>query len=101
MNLVKNRVVGIHPIFYMTILLVAQWISSSALAENMQQKGFDIAARSDRSDRGFSDSEVKMTMVLQNAAGKKATRTAQTRVASSELLTQIEINGAIAIIGVT
>jgi len=75
LNLVKNRVVGMHPIFYMTILLVAQWISSSALAENMQQKGFDIAARSDRSDRGFSDSEVKMTMVLQNAAGKKATRT--------------------------
>ena len=33
--------------------------------------------------------------------GKKATRKAQTRVASSELLTQIEIKGAIAIMGVT
>lgn len=35
---------------------------------------FDIAARSDRSDRGFKSSRVTMTMVLRNAAGKQTTR---------------------------
>ncbi len=39
-----------------------------------QVKGFDIAARSDRSDRGFGDSEAEMTMVLRNAAGEEASR---------------------------
>lgn len=37
-------------------------------------KGFEIAARSDRSDRGFGDSEAEMTMVLRNAAGQESTR---------------------------
>lgn len=38
------------------------------------QRGFDVAARSDRSDRGFGDSEVELTMVLQNRAGQKTSR---------------------------
>ena len=75
LNLVKKHAAGMNSIFIMSIFLVAQLISFSVLAENMEQKGFDVAARSDRSDRGFSDSEAEMTMVLQNAAGKKATRT--------------------------
>ena len=37
-------------------------------------KGFEVAARSDRSDRGFGDSEAKMTMVLRNAAGQESSR---------------------------
>jgi len=37
-------------------------------------KGFDIAARSDRSDRGFGDSDVKLTMVLRNANGDESSR---------------------------
>ncbi len=36
--------------------------------------GFDIAARSDRSDIGFGDSEVELTMVLRNAAGQETQR---------------------------
>jgi len=40
-----------------------------------ERKGFEIAARSDRSDRGFGDSEVELTMVLRNAAGRESTRT--------------------------
>ena len=49
--------------------------ADSALA----QKGYHIAARSDRSDRGFESSEVEMTMVLRNAAGNETTRTLQTK----------------------
>lgn len=37
-------------------------------------KGFEVAARSDRSDRGFGDSEAEMTMVLRNAAGQESSR---------------------------
>jgi len=40
-----------------------------------ERLGFEIAARSDRSDRGFGDSEVELEMVLRNAAGKEARRT--------------------------
>ncbi len=39
-----------------------------------QQKGYDISARSDRSDRGFLDSEVDVTMILRNAAGQETSR---------------------------
>ncbi len=46
----------------------------SAGAESPEEKGFAIAARSDRSDRGFGDSRVELTMILRNAAGAEATR---------------------------
>ena len=36
--------------------------------------GFEVAARADRSDRGFGDSEVELEMVLRNAAGKESRR---------------------------
>ncbi|MEM8985555.1 MAG: outer membrane lipoprotein-sorting protein [Pseudomonadota bacterium] len=38
------------------------------------QKGYDISARSDRSDIGFADSRVSATMVLRNAAGQTTER---------------------------
>ena len=44
-------------------------------AQSAEEKGFEIAARSDRSDRGFGDSEVDLTMILRNAAGQETTRT--------------------------
>ena len=37
-------------------------------------KGFEIAARSDRSDVGFGDSRVELQMILRNAAGQESTR---------------------------
>ena len=37
--------------------------------------GREIAARSDRSDRGFSNSSVRLRMILRNKAGKETTRT--------------------------
>ncbi|MDH3433750.1 MAG: outer membrane lipoprotein-sorting protein [Gammaproteobacteria bacterium] len=39
-----------------------------------EDRGFDIAARSDRTDLGFGDSEVELQMVLRNAAGQESTR---------------------------
>ncbi len=44
-----------------------------------EEKGFEIAARSDRSDRGFGDSRVGLTMTLHNAAGAQSKRTLQIR----------------------
>ncbi len=42
-----------------------------------EQRGFEVAARSDRSDRGFGDSAVELEMILRNAAGKESRRTLQ------------------------
>ncbi|MEM6902824.1 MAG: outer membrane lipoprotein-sorting protein [Pseudomonadota bacterium] len=39
-----------------------------------KEKGFEISARSDRSDRGFGDSRVALKMVLRNAAGAETSR---------------------------
>jgi hypothetical protein len=39
-----------------------------------QGRGFEIAARADRSDDGFGSSEVAATMILRNAAGKETSR---------------------------
>jgi hypothetical protein len=39
-----------------------------------QEKGYQIAARSDRSDRGFSDSTVELEMILRNKAGQESRR---------------------------
>mgnify|MGYP001547696646 CR=1 FL=1 len=45
-----------------------------ALAEDMASKGFEIAAQSDRSDRGFANSRVGVEMILRNAAGEESRR---------------------------
>ncbi|MGI9451941.1 MAG: outer membrane lipoprotein-sorting protein, partial [Geminicoccaceae bacterium] len=45
-----------------------------SFAQSAKEKGFEIAARSDRSDRGFADSVVDLTMVLRNTAGQESKR---------------------------
>ncbi len=62
-----DRRIGIS----IALLLV---VTATTLASTPEEQGFDIAARSDRSDRGFGDSTVEMKMVLRNAAGKQTTR---------------------------
>tara|TARA_R110002096_G_scaffold322635_1_gene516678 strand:+ start:192 stop:1004 length:813 start_codon:yes stop_codon:yes gene_type:complete len=47
--------------------------------EDPEKKGYEIAARSDRTDRGFADSTVKLNMVLRNAAGKESSRSLEIR----------------------
>ena len=48
--------------------------ADSGRAATSQERGFEVAARSDRSDRGFQDSEVALQMILRNAAGQETTR---------------------------
>ena len=60
-------------IFMMTALMTTI-VSLPAWALSAEEQGFEIAARSDRSDRGFGDSEVELQMILRNAAGQEATR---------------------------
>ncbi len=55
------------------VAVLATWISPGQ-AQTAEEKGFEIAAMSDRSDRGFGDSVVDLTMVLRNAAGQETTR---------------------------
>ena len=50
-------------------------LSAGADASTAEEKGFEVAARSDRSDVGFGKSEVELQMVLRNAAGQETTRT--------------------------
>ena len=47
---------------------------TAAPAASPEEQGFEIAARSDRSDRGFGDNRVRLKMVLRNAAGAESTR---------------------------
>ena len=58
------------------LLAIAVLIPLSVYADpTAEEKGYALAARSDRSDRGFSDSSVTLTMILRNAAGKESSRT--------------------------
>lgn len=65
----RLSLLGVTFLSVMTILGV-----SPVFAETAEEKGYEIAARSDRSDRGFGDSEAEMTMVLRNAAGQESSR---------------------------
>jgi hypothetical protein len=56
------------------MLVMGLSLAHRATASNEDEHGFDIAARSDRSDSGFGDSEVELTMVLRNAAGQETQR---------------------------
>ena len=49
-------------------------MTSAYAAHAKDDRGFEIAARSDRTDLVFGDSEVELKMVLRNAAGQEATR---------------------------
>jgi len=49
-------------------------VSAARAAPTPEEQGFEIAARSDRTDLGFGDSVVVLKMVLHNAAGQESTR---------------------------
>ncbi len=57
------------------VLITAIAGPAAAQDIDMNKKGWEVAARSDRSDRGFGDSRVALEMVLHNAAGKETRRT--------------------------
>ncbi len=56
------------------VLMLAAAFVGNVNANSSGGAGFDIAARSDRSDLGFADSEVELRMVLRNAAGQESQR---------------------------
>ncbi len=61
-----------------TILLALPAASSNdevGSGDALAQQGWEIAARSDRSDRGYGDSQVELEMILRNKAGKESRRT--------------------------
>ena len=73
----KNRLRSwhLHRCFILTIAFMAMATSVVAQgAEGAEEKGYEIAARSDRSDRGFKDSRVQLSMILRNAAGQESVR---------------------------
>ena len=64
----------------MHLLIIAALLNFPAFAnEDLEKKGFEVAARSDRTDRGFSNSTVELKMVLRNSAGKESSRTLEIR----------------------
>ncbi|MBT3557554.1 MAG: outer membrane lipoprotein-sorting protein [Rhodospirillales bacterium] len=56
------------------LALVAVVSTAPAFALTSEEQGFDVAARSDRSDRGFTDSRVSLKMILRNSAGQESIR---------------------------
>ncbi len=74
---VKNYVLVVAVASLLTLALEARGETPS------DNKGFEIAARSDRSDRGFGDSWVELEMVLRNSAGQVTTR--ELEIATYEL----------------
>ena len=54
--------------------LAAAILAGGVKAQTPEEQGYEIAARSDRSDRGFFDSFVTMQMVLRNANGQESVR---------------------------
>ena len=55
-------------------LAAALLFEGATFAATPEEQGYEIAARSDRSDRGFGDSEVDLQMILRNKAGKQSIR---------------------------
>ena len=49
-------------------------LANHVTANTPEAKGFEIAARSDRTDLGFGDSRVELQMILRNAAGQESSR---------------------------
>jgi outer membrane lipoprotein-sorting protein len=56
------------------ILLTTTLLAPIGNAGTEEEKGFQLAARSDRSDVGFGDTVVDLRMVLRNATGKETVR---------------------------
>ena len=62
------------PLVTIAAALATMLSIQTPLAEEGDARGFQVAARSDRSDRGYSDSRVQLKMVLRNRAGQEAHR---------------------------
>lgn len=70
----KTKIAGLTVGILLIIGLISPPVIAQELNSKKQSKGYQISARSDRSDNGFSDSEVKATMILRNKAGQESSR---------------------------
>jgi hypothetical protein len=61
-------------VFILSLVAGALLGVAGAACAAEDNRGFEIAARSDRTDHGFGDSDVELQMVLRNAAGQESTR---------------------------
>lgn len=61
-------------------ILAALILAGGVKAQTPEEQGYEIAARSDRSDRGFTDSFVELKMILRNANGQESMRELTQRV---------------------
>jgi len=59
---------------YLTTIGLVLAMASPVIANTPDDKRFESAARSDRSDVGFGNSRVELQMILRNAAGQQSTR---------------------------
>ncbi len=57
-----------------SICLAVTTFAGYAHAQTPEEKGYEIAARSDRTDRGFGDSEVVSRMILKDSQGRESER---------------------------
>jgi hypothetical protein len=71
-------------ILTVTALFCLLGLAAPAFAETPEEKGFAIAAKSDRTDKGYGTSLAKWEMILTNAAGKSTTRTLEIRTQEKE-----------------
>ncbi len=55
-------------------LLITNIVFANTTADDASKKGYEIAARSDHTDKGFNNSQVTLTMVLRNAQGQETSR---------------------------
>ncbi|MBL4794658.1 MAG: outer membrane lipoprotein-sorting protein [Pseudomonadales bacterium] len=71
-----KKIVSITPFRWVcTFLIFVVFVFPTAtLSETLEEKGFRIAAKSDRSDRGFISTDVKLTMLLKSSAGEESIR---------------------------
>ncbi|MFQ5609533.1 MAG: efflux RND transporter permease subunit, partial [Woeseiaceae bacterium] len=76
-----TNIAGMALLAGLTLALFAPLADSASLdtpvrgESELERRGFEVAARADRSDRGFADSKVELEMILRNAAGKESRRT--------------------------
>ena len=75
----SNHPFKLRSVIAIGVAIIAIGTAGAVQAETVEEKGFNLAARSDRSDRGFNDSEVEFTMILRNKAGAQSTRTLSIR----------------------
>lgn len=71
---------SLNTIVAVTLVGFSSLAALPSYAETAEEKGHAIAARSDRTDRGFKNSEVRSTMILRDAHGKESKRNMLQRI---------------------